>query len=623
MIRCGQKEATPAWRRLRCGSIDVDFDPAGGWLRRAQVDGAEVVRAIYGAVRDCHWGTVPPRIHALSIVEADGGFRISFAAECVASAIDFRWRGEIAGEASGTLRFSFSGEAGIGFWRNRIGLCVLHPISGCAGERCRVETVDGMVTDEVFPDLIAPRQPFRNVRAITHVAGSGRSVEVRFAGEVFETEDQRNWTDASFKTYGTPLAEPFPVWIESGTRIEQTVTVRVHDSATRAPVTRRVKSEPIPELHLADKVARPQPLVGFGMASHGVALTPREAERLRRLRPAHLRVDLRLDESAWPARWRMAVADAVAVRAALHVAVFLSDNAARELAALATEVAAHPARVSLWLIFHTREASTSARWVRVAEETLCSDARFAAGTDANFAELNRVRPQTEETALPCFSINPQVHAFDDASLIENLGAQAAVVASTRQFAPRPVVVSPITLRPRGEAVDARQRSLFAAAWTTGSLARLGSLDGVHSLTYFETTGGRGVMDTAADSPLPGGLPSLPGGVFPLFHVFAAFAEGESLRPTRSTHPLLLDGFCTIGGDGRRRWAIANLTITPRLVRVMAGGSAASVRILDETNAAHALRAPEAVVDAITHRTPSGWLELELNAYAFAQITIKP
>ena len=108
MIRCGQKEATPAWRRLRCGSIDVDFDPAGGWLRRAQVDGAEVVRAIYGAVRDCHWGTVPPRIHALSIVEADGGFRISFAAECVASAIDFRWRGEIAGEASGTLRFKLS-----------------------------------------------------------------------------------------------------------------------------------------------------------------------------------------------------------------------------------------------------------------------------------------------------------------------------------------------------------------------------------------------------------------------------------------------------------------------------------------------------------------------------------
>ena len=29
-------------------------------------------------------------------------------------------------------------------------------------------------------------------------------------GDVFEMEDQRNWTDASFKTYCTPLRQPFP-----------------------------------------------------------------------------------------------------------------------------------------------------------------------------------------------------------------------------------------------------------------------------------------------------------------------------------------------------------------------------------------------------------------------------
>ncbi len=40
-------------------------------------------------------------------------------------------------------------------------------------------------------------------------------------------EDQRNWTDASYKTYSTPLALPFPVEIRAGETVEQTVTLWV------------------------------------------------------------------------------------------------------------------------------------------------------------------------------------------------------------------------------------------------------------------------------------------------------------------------------------------------------------------------------------------------------------
>ena len=34
-------------------------------------------------------------------------------------------------------------------------------------------------------------------------------------------EDQRNWTDASFKTYSTPLELPFPVELSAGEQIRQ------------------------------------------------------------------------------------------------------------------------------------------------------------------------------------------------------------------------------------------------------------------------------------------------------------------------------------------------------------------------------------------------------------------
>ena len=36
------------------------------------------------------------------------------------------------------------------------------------------------------------------------------AITIRFEGEVFEMEDQRNWTDASFKTYAHHSPVPTP-----------------------------------------------------------------------------------------------------------------------------------------------------------------------------------------------------------------------------------------------------------------------------------------------------------------------------------------------------------------------------------------------------------------------------
>ena len=51
-------------------------------------------------------------------------------------------------------------------------------------------------------------------------------MELRFGGELFEMEDQRNWTDASYKTYCTPLHLPYPVELAAGERVIQSVTLR-------------------------------------------------------------------------------------------------------------------------------------------------------------------------------------------------------------------------------------------------------------------------------------------------------------------------------------------------------------------------------------------------------------
>ena len=62
-------------------------------------------------------------------------------------------------------------------------------------------------------------------------------------------------------------------------------------------------------------------------------------------------------------------------------------------------------------------------------------ATFVGGTEMYFAELNRVRPEHGLTGTAiCYSISPQIHAFTDIDVVENLDAQAETVRSARSWA---------------------------------------------------------------------------------------------------------------------------------------------------------------------------------------------
>ena len=232
--------------------------------------GREIVRRIYVAVRDRNWATITPRLCDQHTEIREDSFRISYEVEHKQGAIDFLWKGEIIGDASGAITFQMEGVARSTFLRNRIGFCVLHPGQECAGARCRVEQVDGAVTTGQFPRFIAPQAPSKDMKAIAHEWAPEMWAELRFTGDAFEMEDQRNWLDASFKTF-TPLRLPFPVEIAEGTKISQSVTLRVQgrpaavpSSAHGADITFEIKPSP----------ALAVPKIGLGVASHGQPLTP-------------------------------------------------------------------------------------------------------------------------------------------------------------------------------------------------------------------------------------------------------------------------------------------------------------------------------------------------------------
>ena len=113
---------------------------------------------------------------------------------------------------------------------NRLGLVVLHP-PAVAGADLVIGGANGGERRTAFPESVSPHQPAMDIRSLawTH---DGVATTATFDGDVFEMEDQRNWTDASYKTYSTPLERPFPVVIADGAVIEQAV---VFDSARVAP----------------------------------------------------------------------------------------------------------------------------------------------------------------------------------------------------------------------------------------------------------------------------------------------------------------------------------------------------------------------------------------------------
>jgi hypothetical protein len=127
-------------------------------------------------------------------------------------------------------------------------------------------------------------------------------------------------------------------------------------------------------------------------------------------------------------------------------------------------------------------------------------------------------------------------------------------------------------------VDARQLSLLGAAWTLASVKHLAQA-GAASLTYYETTGWRGVLETEAGSPLPQLFPSRAGAVFPLYHVLAdiaEFARGRVL-PSRSSEPLQVESLALQRG-GKRAVLLANFSAAAQRVRIenFAGGARVGV-----------------------------------------------
>lgn len=501
---------TRSWRAGEW-SLDLRDDE----LADIAYEGAVVLRAVRAVVRDRDWDTATTVVD--QVTETEGGLELRVRSV----GFDSSFAGTVRVAAQDRdLVVECDLRSADGFLTNRTGLVVLHPPSLAGSELVVTHAVGEERTR--FPERISPHQPVLDIAGLTW-RQAGLEVRLRFDGDVFEMEDQRNWTDASFKTYSRPLSLPFPYEVAAGEHVRQTLRITIGGDRERAPIG-----------GAGDRIELVRSGASFPRVGASASTAPDPAP------PAvagtgPLIVELDLATSSW----RAALDRATASGTELDVRFVLDSARPEALRAAVAALAGLPlARVTAFRATgparHLSDETAIAA-LRAALEAAAIDVPVVGGVRAHFTELNRGQHLLPaDLAGVVFSVTPLFHSLTTEQLVESIAMQRLVAEEAVALAAGlPVHVGPITLRPHFndvattpppvpehddlregygpeliDAADPRQDSPELAAWTVASAAAL-AVPGVATLSWFEEWGARGVRTAeGADRPVAAAIAAL-------------------------------------------------------------------------------------------------------------------
>lgn len=446
------------------------------WVRRDGVgpiwwDGYEVLQRIFVTVRDRNWLEIPPTVWR-SEVDIDRG-TATLTARHESESVGFEWEGALrVGE--NWLRFEVTGRALRDMQVCRVGLVVLHPLESMLGSSIALGGPQGacdrttVVLRAIAPQPVVNGMPLAMTEPFSQLVlereDFGR-LELRLEGELFELEDQRNWGDASFKTYCTPLRLGFPREMKAGTTIRHSVEVRFEPGARRN----------------SERVAAASGVFPWLGVSAGAA---HSAERRD---PAwdHVHVDVgAFGENLATLREVLAAGPAQRIQLGVEVR---EDGPACEVVAL---LRGHWQRIARILLYGGGTALPSSgaveRWRR--EIVDCGGAEgvvppLFAATKGYFVELNRGVESGLAVDGVGFPLTATVHGDDAEEIGANVSAieDMAGTACTRTHT-GPVCVAPLALYYPPSAAERRSfPAELVAPWLVATLIHAG-LGGVRSVT---------------------------------------------------------------------------------------------------------------------------------------------
>jgi len=522
---------------LKAGVFSVGYQ--NGFIRHIRYGDVEIIRSIYMALRDQNWFTYEHTIENESIDEHQDHFEIQY--DCFYEAKQlkiFKWKVKIKGTADSVITFEIDGEALADVLKNRAGICVLHPIKYTAGNPCELIQPGGIQIKKTFPQMISAENPFINLTGFRWQCQNDWYI-LHYEGDIFETEDQRNWSDASYKTFCTPLSKPFPVQLRRGDKVHQKVIFKSETGLLSTPFQ---NDKPI-EIVVLEKKS-PLPPIGLSASTEVQTLTDDVIQLLQQLKLNHYRVEAEPSLPGWLEKFKIDCNNAKALKLPLEIGLHVTD--VKEMKIFYSSVLELNPVVAQIILLSVGRAATAQGVIDEAAtlRKYFPGVKIGAGTDYNYRELNCNQFDATNLDFVSFSIDPQEHATDDLTIIENIATQTDMVQSARGLygKSKGVHISSLTLKKRfnpaatvskdriisaEQRSDPRQKTSFTAAYTLGSIKTLAQAD-ANSITFFQTVGNQGILSNSGEK-------------YPVFAVLSEILSDRSeVIHTHSNQPLEAD-----------------------------------------------------------------------------------
>jgi len=476
------KHFWPDTQRVEHAGFTLDI--ARSAIRNITYQGAQIIDLLYTAIRPWDWSTLNPDEHT-EVVEKSGE-------NCLVTVTD-TFAGSMQGKTVITLqpngKFSVAYTlTGLGkFEIQRWGVCFCLHTGDWMGSTVTASGNTYSLLKEISPQRVidgVTQGLFPASNDMHFVAPDKRSLKVISTGKVLEAEDQRNWTDNTYKIYSGSLAEPRPFIIEKGAQWEQRVEFEVTPPAASIPDGSKIIAKEIPSL----------PRIGLQFNTDSLLPGDDLEKALFILDIDHIRIN---EESLTAQKIATVSKSGLALEAAL-LSSNSGDGLLQEVEHLSNRVPAGSR-----LLIH-REGREIVQTQDLPKNTSLNS--YIPGSDAYLVDLHRNKYNFGDAVS--YSMAPTVHSTDPETIFKTLYTQKESIEFAQKFIAPQVSISPITFSTRGNPetghlrenrinfaqpeMAAQINELSAAAWTLGSVFALASA-GAYSGTWHELFGEHGVI----------------------------------------------------------------------------------------------------------------------------------
>ena len=478
----------PDTTRITHGGFTLDL--AREAIRNIKFEGVQLIDLLYTAIRPLDWSTLKSDEYSAD-VQIIGSDCVITIKEIFASALAAETK--ITLSENNTFSVSYELKGLSEYQVSRWGICFCLNTSEWMGSSVLSSGKTYSLAQNIAPQRVVGgvvQGLFPASNEMHFVSPDNRNLKVVSTGKVLEAEDQRNWTDNTYKIYSGSLSEPFPFLMSTGAVWTQRANFEVG----------------VPKLTDADPakilVHEIEALPSIGLQLNGDPLLPPDdlEKAFVLLEIDHLRIN---EERLTSQKIATTAANGLILEVAL-----LSSNDGEALKAEVLQLSERiPAGSRLLVQREGREVVDEADLPR--NESLNS---YIPGTDAFLVDLQNDKKGFGNSVS--YSMSPTVHSFDTETIFKTLYTQQESIKFAQKFIAPRVFISPVTFSTRGNPHSGHSRdqrltyaepeialhirTIEGAAWTLGSIFALASA-GAFSGTWHELFGEFGIIYSQSDS----------------------------------------------------------------------------------------------------------------------------